>query len=62
MAKVFVTRREIVERLGVTAWMFRRLREGGVLLPAKMKGYERGKYYRADEVARALGVKEGWQG
>jgi hypothetical protein len=33
-----------------------------VLLPAKMKGYERGKYYRADEVAKALGVKEGWQG
>ena len=62
MAKVFVTRREIVGRLGVTAWMFRRMREGGVLRPVEMQGYERGKYYRADDVAKVLGVKVGWQG
>lgn len=62
MAKLFVTRREIVERLGVSPWMLRRLRECCVLSPVTMKGYARGRYYRADEVARVLGAPEGWTG
>ena len=62
MAKLFVTKREITGRLGVSPWLFRRLRQAGTLRPVEMRGYVRGKYYRADEVAKALGVERGWQG
>ena len=60
--KVFVTRREIMGKLGITPSMFRKMRSGGVIRPVQMRGYVRAVYYRADEVAEALGAVRGWQG
>jgi len=57
MQKVFVTRREIMTALGVSEWLFRKLRRGGTIKPVVMKGYARGKYYRTEEVKRVLGVE-----